>query len=399
MAYLRKLPSGKWQATIRGADGKKHTKTDPLKKVVKDWAAEEESKVAQGRWRDPRRGMQTVGEYAEAWFGGRVVEDETRRGDRGVMDNHILAHWRTWRLNAITKLDVQNWARTMQKAGTGAHAIRRAFNLFSVMLEDAVDAEVIAENPCRAGRRRKVGLPATPPKLPAWFTREQVDLIRHKLEHPTRAWKYGATRPHRGHSVMVELMCCVGLRFGEAAAVCGGERPDGNPIDWLRGRVRIDGVLTQNGRWKEYPKTSKSRGDVPIPSHLLAELGELLVGRERTARLFVSPRSGSNLSGSNWRKVWYAAIDDLNAERKAARLEPVPRIDPHDCRHTAASWLAQAGVPLYEIQALLRHESSRTTERYAHLAPDSHARVEDAWVKILAHQRRTALPSRTTDTG
>ena len=56
MAYTRKLPSGKWQATVRGPDGRKHTKTDPLKKVVKDWAAEEETKIAQGRWRDPRAG-------------------------------------------------------------------------------------------------------------------------------------------------------------------------------------------------------------------------------------------------------------------------------------------------------------------------------------------------------
>ena len=41
-------------------------------------------------------------------------------------------------------------------------------------------------------------------------------------------------------------------------------------------------------------------------------------------------------------------------------------------RHTAASWLVINGVPLYDVQALLGHESYRTTERYAHLAPDAH---------------------------
>ena len=168
MAYLRKLPSGLWQGTYRGADGKKHTKTDPLKKVVRDWAADEETKVAQGRWRDPRRARQTVGEWAGKWFAARVVEEETRRGDQGVMDNHLLPHWRDWRLEAITKLDVQQWVRQRQKDGVGAHAIRRAFNLFCTMLEDAVAAEVLVDNPCRLGRKRKVDLPATPPKLPAW---------------------------------------------------------------------------------------------------------------------------------------------------------------------------------------------------------------------------------------
>jgi hypothetical protein len=35
MAYIRRLPSGKWQATVRGPDGRRHTATDPLKGVVK----------------------------------------------------------------------------------------------------------------------------------------------------------------------------------------------------------------------------------------------------------------------------------------------------------------------------------------------------------------------------
>jgi hypothetical protein len=37
MAYYRKLPSGLWQATIRGRDGKRHSTTDKLKSVVKQW--------------------------------------------------------------------------------------------------------------------------------------------------------------------------------------------------------------------------------------------------------------------------------------------------------------------------------------------------------------------------
>jgi len=379
MPYLRRLPSGKWQATIRGADGKKHTKTDPLKKVVKDWAAEEETKVAQGRWRDPRQGRQTVGEWCAKWSAARVVEPSTRRGDTSTLKHHILPYWRDWRLFTITALDVQQWVRQLQKDGRNAPTVRKAYNLLATMLKDAVTAGVLSESPCR-----DIDRPATVPKLPAWFTREQVDRIRSELEHPTRV-SPGGRRPgqHRSASVMVELMCCVGLRFGEATALVGGDRPDGNPVDWLRGRVRIIGALDQNGRWKEYPKTSRSRREVPAPAHCLAEMGELLVGRDRTARIFVTPRSGANVSGSNWRRIWYDAIDAASA------ADPIPRIDPHDCRHTAASWLAQDGVPLYEIQALLGHESAQTTQRYAHLQAGAHARVEDAWTRILAHQRRT----------
>lgn len=42
----------------------------------------------------------------------------------------------------------------------------------------------------------------------------------------------------------------------------------------------------------------------------------------------------------------------------------------HDCRHSFASKLVQAGVPLYTVQQLLGHYSIKMTERYSHLSPD-----------------------------
>jgi site-specific recombinase XerD len=52
-------------------------------------------------------------------------------------------------------------------------------------------------------------------------------------------------------------------------------------------------------------------------------------------------------------------------------------------RHTAASWLVQGGVPLYDVQALLGHEDYATTQRYAHLAPDAHGKVLQSWTRRL----------------
>ena len=63
MPYYRKLPSGLWQATVRGRDGKRHTKTDKLKSVVKQWAAEQEAAIARGEFRDPRLGDIKVGDW------------------------------------------------------------------------------------------------------------------------------------------------------------------------------------------------------------------------------------------------------------------------------------------------------------------------------------------------
>lgn len=43
----------------------------------------------------------------------------------------------------------------------------------------------------------------------------------------------------------------------------------------------------------------------------------------------------------------------------------------HDLRHTCASWLVQAGVPIYTVAQMLGHSSTAVTQRYAHLAPQN----------------------------
>ena len=86
-------------------------------------------------------------------------------------------------------------------------------------------------------------------------------------------------------------------------------------------------------------------------------------------------------------RVWYPAIEAAG----------IRRFPPRIMRHTAASWLVQDGVPLYDVQALLGHEDYATTQRYAHLAPDAHGKVLESWSRRLgarvAHESKEARPS------
>jgi integrase len=67
------------------------------------------------------------------------------------------------------------------------------------------------------------------------------------------------------------------------------------------------------------------------------------------------------------RRLWF--------EKAVKRAELSPAFHYHDLRHTFASRLAMAGVPLLEIQQLLGHKSISMTLRYAHLAPDARKRA------------------------
>ena len=69
--------------------------------------------------------------------------------------------------------------------------------------------------------------------------------------------------------------------------------------------------------------------------------------------MFTAPEGGAVTDGHFRNRVWYPAV-------AAARIRRFP---PRVMRHTAASWLVQDGVPLYDVQALLGHEDYATTQR------------------------------------
>lgn len=62
------------------------------------------------------------------------------------------------------------------------------------------------------------------------------------------------------------------------------------------------------------------------------------------------------------RRTLYAAFEQARAAIGR------PDIRYHDLRHTTASLMIQAGVPLYTVGEILGHKSTQTTKRYAHLA-------------------------------
>lgn len=76
-----------------------------------------------------------------------------------------------------------------------------------------------------------------------------------------------------------------------------------------------------------------------------------------------------------------------HASMKIARLCKkigARKIRMHDTRHSFASCLVMGGVPLYTAQKLLRHTSSKMSERYAHMEPGYLAEA----VQVLSRNTR-----------
>ena len=79
------------------------------------------------------------------------------------------------------------------------------------------------------------------------------------------------------------------------------------------------------------------------------------------------PKSSGLLRFVHSKKAWEGIVADAKLENFRFK----------DLRHTFASWLVQGGVDLYVVKDLLCHSSIKTTEVYAHLAPDQKAAAVD----------------------
>ena len=68
----------------------------------------------------------------------------------------------------------------------------------------------------------------------------------------------------------------------------------------------------------------------------------------------------------------------------------------HDLRHSYASFLVNAGRSLYEVQRLLGHTQSKTTQRYAHLSDDTLLDATNAANKAVGNMIGV-MPNRMLD--
>ena len=117
-------------------------------------------------------------------------------------------------------------------------------------------------------------------------------------------------------------------------------------IDFESNRIHVGGVPTQ---------TTKAKNWRAIPIH--DSIWELL-----HLRCSQSTRKDVQVFGDEWRDKDQL----LRAFKKVNRL--LPKEDSyvfHTLRHSYATWLAEAGVPIRSIMALCGHKRIETTLRYA----------------------------------
>jgi integrase len=358
MAAIRKLPSGRWQATVRHPAGHRLTKSDPLKRIVQAWAAQTETQLRNGEIVAERGRGVTVQQWHDRWIAARRVEKTTAHEERLRLAAYILPRWGTWPLRQIGRIDVQTWIADLAKE-RGPHVTYGCYMLFSKMLGDAELEGLIPATPCRAIELPKIIKPA-----PRWLTRTEYSRLLDAMRGKTvRTRTRHVPDPMAAQwEAMVAVACHSGLRSGELSGL------DVSAVDFDRGLIRVDQVMTRFGL-RDYPKSDSSRRSVPVHPDALAMLWRVVADRPSDAPVFQAPRGGRLHQGNFLKTVWHPALVE-------AGIEPVRA---YVTRHTFASWLIQDGVPRWDIAQALGHRTTAFVDRYAFLEPDAHARIRATW--------------------
>jgi len=191
----------------------------------------------------------------------------------------------------------------------------------------------------RAPKRRSALRVREPRRLPQALDRDEVVVLLESL----RSWRDRA---------MAGLMVFCGLRSVEVLAL----------------RV-VD--VDIGGRWLLVNGKGAKQRRVPLDVDVAGVIQTYLLAERPDTdsdRLFIvakGPTRGQPLSPAGLRRVFRYHRD----------LTGVAAARPHALRHTFGTALAEAGIDLAVMQALLGHAHIDTTARYIHLAP-THVKAE-----------------------
>jgi integrase len=264
------------------------------------------------------------------------------------------------KLDEIKLAHVETWRLARQEAGIKPGTINRDIATLRAALNRAVEWGLLETHPLARMKQLKVDRKRKPRYLsPDEEKRLKEALVdRDALKHEKRvsANKWRKDRDIATWSdlstytdnltPLVFLAINTGLRRGELWNLVWGD------IDLKQKLLTVNGQGAKSGQTRHIPLNDKA-------------LGVLKLHRGDVIPMAHVPVFGS----ADFKKAWSALL--VKADIQNFRF--------HDLRHTFASKLVMAGVPLNTVRELLGHSSIEMTLVYSHL---SHGSLQDA-VKLI----------------
>lgn len=323
------------------------------------------TKLLQG-WEIPleQPRVTTLREYVETWKSGakRSLAVRTYVGYEQVLDLYIIPALGDRDIKALTWADVKGLIVEKQRDGYihkkngegkgvrkaySANTIRLIRATLSTVLSEAAEEGVVPTNPLIGQRQRRRGMrpPSVEVSVLSW---EQKAVFESKILNMLSEGQLP-----QSYANILLLMLHTGLRPSEARALKPGD------IDFQAKRLRVERAATEGGAIKG-TKTGESRW---------VDLGEQTIERLRNHITWVEAEAIAKGKESEWLfpSETGTLLDDRHiarAMRKVMGKAELPSFSPYDLRHTFASLLLSAGVPLLYVAHQLGHSKPTITLKY-----------------------------------
>jgi integrase len=269
----------------------------------------------------------------DSWWAERTLAAVTGKTCRQYVVHRVGQAWKSARPESTG-----NRARTVTAA-----AARRELE----------DLRAAINHHRREGLCSEVVSVALPDKTPAreqWLTRSEAARLLWAAWRAREIQRHGRTNRYVGRHVARFILTAL-YTGSRSAAICGAA------LMPTVGRGYIDlesGVFYRRASGER--ETKKRQPPAPISARLLAHI-------RRWRRLGIAQHAVVEWNGKPVKSVRRA----FGSTVRAAEIE---RVTPHVLRHTAATWLARAGVDLWKAAGLLGMTVETLQRVYAHHHPD-----------------------------
>lgn len=277
------------------------------------------------------------------------LKPSSRRGYVRYL-RQIADWWEGAWMRSLTRQDVMTWRAELAASGLAPKTVNNAMGVLGSMCTEALKQGYLDANPCQDIAK----LPLEPQEY-TWWTKEESDRFLRALERTEPQWY-----PH------FAVLLLTGMRLGESLALQWSD------IDMRRGRISIRRNYTAG--MVATPKSG--RGRLIVCSRRLMQILKAAPRHVNSELCFPRPDGAHRNGNMMWKPMRRARI--------RANLEHI-RI--HDLRHSFASQMASAGVPVRTLQEMLGHADIKMTMRYAHLSPCD----MEAWADALDEPREVGL--------
>ena len=313
--------------------GKRITKVVENLTLAREWETAKKADLLRGDLDINQKGKPalTLNDVWAKYLPWAKENKKSWKDDNWYYAKHLVPRFGNKRLDSIAPIDIERMKKELRERGYAPATIKHQIAILRRLFNLARKWDLYeGKNPVES-----VEMPKIDNQITEFLKDDEIDRLLKVLEE----W------PWKESSALIKFALFSGFRKGEILRLTWED------VNFEQGMITL-----------REPKGGKTQ-TIPISPQAL----EVLRGLKKTSPYVFAGQGGKQKT--NFRGPWYKI-------RKAAGLPDKFRF--HGLRHHFASVLVSNGVDLLVVQKLLTHKDSKTTQRYAHLAPGA---LKDAAMK------------------